>query len=168
MKKVVSLIAAAAMFAAVSGAAIAADNNPAVYVNNAKIFFDDQEATIVDDRTLVPARGVFEAMGAKVDWDGEARVVTIETGDGTTAIKLTIDNDNMVVYDIMSMFANALSSGGASAKADQKTIELDVAPQIINDRTMIPLRAISEAMDATVEWNGEAYCVDIRTKDAPT
>ena len=163
MKKVVSLISAIAMFAAVSGAAIAEGNNPEVYVNNAKIYFADQKAVIVDDRTLVPARGVFEAMGAEVNWNGDDRSVIIETGDHKTQVTLVIDDNNMKVYDVMSLFASAFTSDASP----ETVVELDVAPQIINDRTMIPLRAISEAVGADVQWDADKYEVDITTKDAP-
>ena len=166
MKKVVSLIAAAAMFAAVSGAAITADNNPAVYVDGREIFFDDQAAVIKDDRTLVPARGVFEAMGAKVEWDGEKRQVQVTSADEQTIVRLVIDDADMKVYDMSGLFAALMS--GQDFHAPETVVTLDVPAQIMNDRTMVPLRAISEAVNANVEWYSEAYMVDITTKNAPT
>lgn len=164
MKKLVSLIAAAAMFAAVSGATIAADNNPAVYVDGREIFFDDQPAVIKDDRTLVPARGVFEAMGAKVDWDGEKRQVQVTSADEQTIVRLVIDDADMKVYDMSGLFAALMT--GQDFHAPETVVTLDVPAQIMNDRTMVPLRAISEAFDSNVEWDGNAYIVDITTKDA--
>ena len=166
MKKLVSLIAAAAMVSAVSGAAMAADNNPAVYVDGREIFFDDQAAVIKDDRTLVPARGVFEAMGATVDWDAEARQVKVTNADESAMVRLTIDNAEMKVYDLSGLFAALLS--GQDFHAPETVVTLDVPAQIMNDRTMVPLRAISEAFGADVDWNGEVYCVDIMSKDAPS
>ena len=166
MKKLVSLIAAAAMVSAVSGAAMAADNNPAVYVDGREIFFDDQAAVIKDDRTLVPARGVFEAMGATVDWDAEARQVKVTNADESAMVRLTIDNAEMKVYDLSGLFAALLS--GQDFHAPETVVTLDVPAQIMNDRTMVPLRAISEAFGADVDWNGEVYCVDITTNGAPT
>ena len=166
MKKLVSLIAAAAMVSAVSGATIAADNNPAVYVDGREIFFDDQAAVIKDDRTLVPARGVFEAMGATVDWDAEARQVKVTNADESAMVRLTIDNAEMKVYDLSGLFAALLS--GQDFHAPETVVTLDVPAQIMNDRTMVPLRAISEAFGADVDWNGEVYCVDITTNGAPT
>lgn len=166
MKKIVSLISAAAIFAALSGAVIAEDNSPAVYVNGAKINFADQEAVIVDGRTLVPARGVFEVMDSTVTWDGEQRLVEIATNDNMTLVRLTIDSADMSVFDLSGRFAALLS--GQDFKAPENIVTLDVPAQIMNDRTMIPLRAISEAVGADVQWDAEGYKVDITTKDAPT
>ena len=48
-------------------------------------------------------------------------------------------------------------------EAEDVTVELDVPAQIMNDRTMIPLRAVSEAFNCHVEWDEENYCVNITT-----
>lgn len=156
-KKILSIGLASAMLMTASGAVLAEDqNNPSVYVDDALITFADQPAVIKSDRTLVPARGVFEAMGAKVEWEQESQTVTINSSSNTTRIILTIDNPTMTVYTFSSLL-----------NADKNEVTLDVAPQILNDRTMIPLRAISEALNANVDWNAEEYKVDITTKDKP-
>ena len=169
MKKTISIIAAAAMICAAVSPAFAANTesgNPDVIVNGSKIVFVDQDAVIVDGRTLVPARGVFEAMGMDVDWDEEKRQVEIESADHNTIIRLVIDDANMKTYDMSGLFATLLS--GQDFKAPETVIELDVEPQIINDRTMVPLRAVSEATKADVKWDEDAYTVNITTADAPT
>lgn len=164
MKKIISLISAIAMFAAISGAAMAVDDTPAVYVNEREIFFDDQEPVILGEGfTVIPARGVFEAMGATVTWDGDARTVEVESKDHFTLVRLTIDSDEMSVFDLSGMFGALLS--GQDFNAPETKVTLDVPAQIMNDRTMIPLRAIGEALDAEVEWNGEVRVIDITTKD---
>ena len=166
MKKTISIIAAAAMICATSSA-FAADTkngNPDVFINGAKLSFADQEAVIVDGRTLVPARGVFEAMGADVSWDGDIQQVQVKSADDNTWVRLIIGDADMKVYD-MSGFYSTLSSG-QNFVAPETVVTLDVAPQIISDRTMIPLRAISEAMGADVQWDGDAYAVNITSKDA--
>ena len=124
-----------------------------VFVDNAEILFNDQQPVIKNDFTLVPARGVFEAMNCKVKWDGETRTVTINSQNNLTRIVLNIDDDTMYVYHFTSIM-----------NADETKVTLDVAPQIMNDRTMIPLRAISEALDAQVDWDGDNYEVNITTK----
>ena len=168
MKKSISIIAALALCASAT-AAFAADKaagTPDVFVNGTEIFFDDQPAQIVDDFTLVPARGVFEAMGAKVSWDEGKQQVQVESADGNTWVRLIIGDKNMKVYDMSGLFGTLLS--GQDFKAPETPVTLEVAPQILNDRTMIPLRAISEAIDADVKWDGGAYAVNITTADAPT
>ena len=169
MKKTISIIAIAAMMCTSAAPVFAADTDagiPDVFVNSSKITFEDQPAVIVDGRTLVPARGVFEAMGMKVDWDAEKRQVEIESADGNTIIRLVIDDPDMKTYDMSGLFQTLLM--GQDFVAPETVVELDVAPQIISDRTMIPLRAIGEAAGADVKWDEEAYAVKITTADAPT
>ncbi len=103
----------------------------------------DQEPVIVNDRTLVPMRAIFEALGAYVDWDGTARMVTATKGSNKISI---------------SIGSNQLNVNGTI-----KT--LDVAAQIINDRTLVPVRAISEAFNCDVEWDGASRSVLITTKE---
>ncbi len=154
MKKIISIAAAAAMSFSMA-AAVNAENNPSVYVDGTKIAFADQAPVILGEgTTLVPARGVFEAMGADVQWDEANRRVTIESEDNIKRIFLTIDDPDMTTWTFTSIF-----------HADEATVKLDIAPQIINDRTMIPLRAISEAMGADVQWDPDAYSVIITTAD---
>lgn len=165
-KKILSAVIAASFAVSCAGAAIAADKAPSVYVDGANILFADQEPTILGEgTTLIPARGVFEAMGAKVKWNGETRLVEVTSPDNKTIIRLTIDDSTMKVFDVSNAIGAALS--GQDFKAPEKDVTLEVAPQIINDRTMIPLRAISEALSAKVDWSQELYRIDITTADAP-
>ena len=157
MKKTVSIIAAAAMICAAASSAFAANTesgNPDVIVNGSKIVFSDQAAVIVDGRTLVPARGVFEAMGMDVEWDEEKRQVEIESADKNTIIRLVIDDADMKTYDMTGLFATLLS--GQDFKAPETVV------------TMVPLRAVSEATKADVKWDEDAYTVNITTANAPT
>ncbi len=101
-----------------------------VYVNGEKVDFPDQEPVILMERTLVPARGVFEKMGMQVSWDEEKQQVTVT--DGTKRLTLVIGESRMLV--------------------DGEEKQMDVPAQTINDRTMIPLRAVSEALNAKVDW----------------
>ena len=154
MKKFISMTLAASLMTA-GICAFAADKEkgePDVYIDGSKILFSDQNAVIVDDITLVPARGVFEAMGNKVDWDGDARKVTVTSSTGVREVVLTIDSDKMAVKTYKTLF-----------EREDKDITLEVPAKIMNERTMIPLRAVSEAFDCKVDWDGEAYRVDIAT-----
>ena len=153
-KKIISIFAAAAISA--SGAAMltaAADNTVTVVVNGAKVVFADQQPVIENDRTLIPVRGAFEAMGATVDWDGDARKVTIRDESGTKYAFLTIDSDVMETQTYKSLF-----------DVDKAEVKLDVPAQIKNDRTLIPLRAVGEALGADVSWDGDTYTASITSK----
>lgn len=112
-----------------------------VTVNGETVQFKDQNPVIKDDRTLVPVRGVFEALGANVDWLQEAQKVVINTADKN--VTLTLNSD---VYYV-----------------NGETRYLDVPASMINDRTMIPIRAISESLGCNVEWDGNNRVVVITT-----
>jgi hypothetical protein len=91
----------------------------------------DVAPVIIDGRTLVPVRFISEALDAQVLWDGETKNATVI--QGKRWINLWPGDDLMVV--------------------DGKRVDLDVAPQIINGRTMLPLRAVSQALDLNVHWD---------------
>ena len=99
----------------------------------------DVPAQIINDRTMVPLRAIFEALGATVEWDQETQTVTSEKGD--TKVKLTIGENKIYVND--------------EAK------DLDVAGQIVESRTLVPARAVAEAYGCKVDWNGETRTVII-------
>ncbi len=152
-KQILGLLTAVSLTAAPATGAFAADKanaEPDVYVNESLIMFEDQNAKIIDDVTLVPARGVFECLGYDVEWDNDDRTVTVTSDTGVRSIVLTIDSDIMEIYTFKTIM-----------QVDHTQYTLEVPAQIINDRTMIPLRAISESFDCTVEWDEENYRVDI-------
>ena len=108
-------------------------------VYNEKAINFDVPPQIINDRTMVPLRAIFEAIGATVSWDEATRTVTAEKGD--VKISLTID-----VAEII--------------KNDQK-IALDVAPVIVSDRTLVPVRAICESFGSKVDFDAENLTVII-------
>lgn len=101
----------------------------------------DQPATIIDGRTLVPLRGIFEALGAKVYWNGDTQKVTAMKGDINIVLQI----------------------GNKIATKNGKEIELDVPAQIVNSRTLVPVRFVSEALGAEVNWDAEHTAVEIQT-----
>ena len=100
---------------------------------------NDVEPIIRNDRTMLPARFVAENLGAEVEWDGEARVVTVKSED--VEIKLTID------------------SAIATVNGVEET--LDSPAFIENDRTYTPVRFIAEKLGATVDWDADLKMVKI-------
>ncbi len=115
-----------------------------VMVDNEAVTFD-QQPVIIDGRTLVPIRAVFEKAGASVEWDQDALTATIKNKKNT----VTISPNNNVMY----------KNGNA--------VEIDVPAQTINDRILIPVRAISDALDFGVTWNGYQNTVLIATNNKP-
>ncbi len=113
-----------------------------VFVDGNKLDFD-VPPTIIDGRTVVPLRKIFEALGAQVEWDDTTKTVT-GTKDGTT-IKMTVGKNTFTV------------------NGEEKT--LDVAPCIIDGRTLVPARAVSESFGVNVEWHDDIKTVCIKNSD---
>lgn len=144
MKKARLFFAVLATFASLYITSTAFADDISVMVDNNSVAFD-QPPVIINDRTLVPIRAVFEAAGAEVDWNGSTHTATI-SGKGHTVL-IGVGNDYMI--------------------KDGKRISLDVAATVINDRTLIPVRAISEAMDYAVTWDGYHKTVLVATNNIP-
>ena len=110
-----------------------------VSVNGKTVPFD-QPPVLENGRTLVPLRAIFEALGASVEWDAVAQ--TVRSVKGNNQISLQIGSATMYV------------------NGTPKT--LDVAAKIINGRTLVPVRAVSEAFGGKVEWDQYSQTVVIK------
>lgn len=119
-----------------------ADDGIQVIVKNSFLSMD-QPPIVKDSRTLVPLRAIFEALDAFVEWNNFEQKVTATKG--ATTIWLVI--------------------GDKTLHINEKTITLDVPAQIVNGRTLIPVRAVAEALDCTVNWNGDKKYVIIIPKN---
>jgi hypothetical protein len=108
-----------------------------------RVIFDDQQPVLIDGRTLVPARGVFEALGFNVDW--EAHTSTAILTSPTHQIRITIGQT--------TFFTNGVAH------------QLDVPAQLIGGRTMIPLRIPLESVGGfRLDWDGATNSVLITTR----
>ncbi len=130
MKKILvtllSVVLAVTLFATMAFAA-----DVSVKLDGKTLSFE-QPPVIIEGRTLVPLRAIFEALGASVEWDGDTKTVTSVKGDVT--VKLTIGSN--------VLYKNA------------ETVELDVPAQIVGEGyTMVPARAIAESYGVTVNWD---------------
>ena len=153
-KKIISVFAAVTVAASSAAAVFAEENTVKVVVNGSNVEFVDQQPIIENDRTLIPVRGAFGAMGGSVDWDEKTRTVTVRSKTNTRQAVLTIDSDIMVTYTYKSLL-----------DVEKKEVKLDVPAKIINDRTMLPLRAIGEALGAVVGWDEKTYTASITTEE---
>ena len=117
-------------------------------VDGISVYCDEEELSFdvppikEDDRVIVPMRKIFEVLGASVDWSEETSTVTARKDK--TEISLTIGSNIM------------LKNG--------KKIELDVPAKVMHDRTLVPIRAVSEGLGARVEWDEENQAVWIWTE----
>lgn len=112
----------------------------------------DVAPQIIDGRVMVPIRGVLENLGALVKWDDETQTVSARKSSKTVSLEI---GSNDVTLD------KGETNNDGSAKTE--TIQTDVAAQLVSDRTLVPLRVISDAMGYSVDWNDETYTVSITT-----
>lgn len=110
-------------------------NSSDAYSKNAKVKIDSEnpqvKAVVKDGSTLVPVRFVSENLGAKVEWNADTWTATITKGLDT--VQLTIDSKQMQVNKAIK--------------------DLEVPAQLIEGRTMVPLRALAEALGQKVFWD---------------
>jgi len=98
-----------------------------------------EQPVVIDGRTLVPLRAVSEALGFSVEWNAQMQRASLTKSDYT--VRVQIGNNNMLV--------------------NEENISLDVPAQIINGRTMLPVRAIAEATGMDVIWNRNIRTVHV-------
>ena len=115
---------------------------------------------IKDGRTLVPLRAIFESLGAEVLWNATERSVTAKKGN--TTVLLQIGNTQAVVTYVLPKWSPDFSQTSGTA-TNVMSIALDVPPQIVESRTLVPVRFVSEALGSKVSWNGTTHtvCVDM-------
>lgn len=120
------------------------NNRPAVpgavtvWVDDEQLQFD-QQPFVQNGRVMLPMRTIFEALGATVDY--KAGKITAEKAD--VLVRLTLGSDKMQVNDDIK--------------------RLDVPAQALNGRTLLPLRAVSEALGCKVDWDNATKTVTITT-----
>ncbi len=151
MKKLFALIIAIVItLSLVAPTVSAVENEVTVTLDGFPLVFD-VPGRLIGDRTMVPLRTIFESLGATVEYNGETREVTAVRGDDT--IKLTIGQPELYKNGVL-------------------VYTMDVVPVIIEEncesRTLVPVRAISEALGAKVGWNGETRTAIIENIDSNT
>jgi len=114
----------------------------AVFIDGQRVNFQDQEPVIVNERTLVPVRGAFEHMGFEVDWISETRTATL----------------------INSEFTVLIPADGVTFSVNGTTFTPDVPQQMVNERMMLPLRAVAEAVGGTATWDSTTRTANISTQ----
>ena len=114
---------------------------PIKIILDGKVLNLDTAPEIKNNRTLVPLRGIFEALGASVNWNAQTRQITAKK-DGRV-VSLTIADD--------TAYKNIYS------------VKLDAPAYIKDNRTMVPLRFIAESFGADVGWDGSSRTVSIKS-----
>ena len=99
----------------------------------------DAKPFIKNNRTLVPLRFVVEALGGEVNWDGENRLVSVNSNGKNIELKI----DSPII------------------KIDGKDVKIDQAAIIKGDRTYVPIRFIAENLDMVVNYINESREIEI-------
>jgi len=118
-----------------------------VIVNQEPVFFADQVPVIKDGRTMVPMRAIFEhfLIQGKVSWDSKNKTVTATNALG-----------KKVIFKLESKEYTIIEKDGK-----KKVVKTDVAPTVIKGRTMLPLRALGEALGLQVTWHSDTKVVEL-------
>ena len=170
MKRIVSLLLLAVMLVSSLGSVSYAGDYPdrlyleydggifkynsrlvTIDINGVEVKTGDMPAVIIENKTLVPVREVFEseAFGAEVNWNQERQEIAITYED--RLITMQIDSD--------------------TAYVNGQPHELEVAPKLVRDlsrensKTMIPLRFVSEVFDFEVSWDGDTYTAALKNEE---
>ena len=120
---------------------VQAAQNVSIVLNGNHLAFSGTQPQLVNGSVLVPARGVFENMGFEAQWDNSTKTSTLRK-EGMTIV-------------------SQLGASYFTVNGSQKS--LDVPVQIIDGTLMLPLRAISEATGAHVNWDANAFTANINT-----
>ena len=127
------------LFQAISCSVIANDIID-VYVNEKQLQFDVQPQ-MVRERLMVPMRAIFEALDTQVNWDNDNQIISAYN----SAHSITAQIDSKKIY------------------VDGAEKSIDVAPIIVEGRTMVPARFVAEALGCEVQWNNDSRTVNIST-----
>lgn len=101
----------------------------------------EQPPVIREGNTLAPVRAIFEAMGAKVEWNAGTKTATATKGGTTVSIAI----------------------GSGEAYKNGKPVKLEMPAQLINGSTLVPARFVGEAFGGVVGWDGKSRSVTICT-----
>ena len=136
MKKLLSILTITSLLATMP--IVMADDNITVTIDGNPIEFD-VPPMIINDRTMVPMRAIFEELGATVDWNDETKTAFGEmSGIG---VSFTLDDIIMIKNTVPT--------------------ELDTPATIVNDRVLLPIRAVAESFGMNVLWNNSSRTVII-------
>lgn len=141
----VPFLVAGSWFVGIGGAYGAAPAAPAIYVDG-KLVFCDVPPYVTEGRVMVPIRQVAESLGAQIRWSEREQTVYVDRG----TLHLVVPIGKKVLY------------------RNGEAIPTDVAPVVIQGRTMVPVRVVAEALGEKVEWDQGRWAVVIVTPAPPS
>ncbi|MBS7194672.1 MAG: copper amine oxidase N-terminal domain-containing protein [Eubacterium sp.] len=145
LKKALCVLMSTGMLFSGVTVAYGEESNISLQINGSEISAE-VPPTVIDGRTMVPVRAIFEAVGANIDFDAETKTITARKGD--TTVNMTVG-------------ANAVT-------VNNKEVQLDAPAVIVNGRTLAPARFVAETFGYTVQWDAENKIVKITGEESST
>ncbi|MCL2851535.1 MAG: peptidylprolyl isomerase [Defluviitaleaceae bacterium] len=133
-------------------------NEVSLTIDGVQVNFEDQRPEIVDGRTLVPDRDVFEVLGFEVDWDPDAETAILTA----RTIEPDFDWDTQHLAFRYRDVEVLISIGSSTFTVNGEEYELDVPAQVIGERAMLPIRAVLESVGHFVDWDEDAGNIIVR------
>ena len=154
-KKILAFVMSMALIVGITftqGCSYLAKEDVTVKIDGEKVDFDVQPQ-IIDGRVMVPLRKIFETLGASVKWNDESQTVSARKSSKTVSMtvnsaELTIDRGD--------------TDENGNAVTDTST--LDVPAQVISDRVLVPVRAVSEVFGLEANWDNGTQTVEITSE----
>lgn len=153
MKKFVTAIMSVLTLSLALTASAHADEGIKIMINGEEAVSDVAPMTMpvytdgeyVGDRVMVPIRAISEKLNFDVYWNGNDKGITIYR------------KNNLYIMWVEKDTAFHMNGLGL-----EKGYKMDIAPTVINDRTLVPVRAVAEVLGAEVNWLGDTKTVDIK------
>lgn len=147
MKNIIKLLTVIALIVStVITFNVFADNEIKVQVEGKNVVFDTMPV-MENDRVLVPIRSIFEMIGGKVTWDENSNKAIIE--NDTMTIELPVGQQTALIYKKYDFTGLP------------QEVKLEVPAKIINDRTYVPIRFVSESLGMEVNWDNSTSTINI-------
>lgn len=103
----------------------------------------DMPAVIIDGRTMLPMRQIAQELGCEVNWNEAAKQIYVMRGS------------DIIVFTVDSK----------TGYENGKEFTMDVPATIVNDRTMLPVRVLADALHLNIKWNDPNRIVSIQSGD---
>lgn len=154
-KKILAFVMSMALIVGITftqGCSYLAKEDVTVKIDGEKVDFDVQPQ-IIDGRVMVPLRKIFETLGASVKWNDESQTVSARKSSKT--VSMTVNSAELTVD-------RGDTDENGNAVTDTST--LDVPAQVISDRVLVPVRAVSEAFGLEANWDNGTQTVEITSE----
>lgn len=138
----------------------AAGEDIRIFINGSELV-TSQKVTVIDGRTMVPMRAIFEALDCTVFWYGDRQAVA--ACDDRTMVAMVVNDPWIFVGDKDTMIdlMNRTDSPEYANYFLSHVSATSVPARLLNDRVYVPLRVVGESLGCQVDWNAAARAIYI-------